>query len=340
VYENTQVGGRLIHGARFMALYAMLRATHDQMPPVGPTLSSRQKEILRRFAAETPEPLPGTAPAGLAPSIVVDAPASADEMATLDYEITTPLGRSVVGALRAGSVVVAEALAPGRGSILWDTGVVGPGTYALAADLDDGSGIPSGITTVPLGTIAIAHASGNTAPTATILSPTEDFGLLYDAASPVSINVRASDADGNPTTVTLAALRGALEIPIAGRTWDTSGVPAGVAWFLRAVVSDGRASRTVFAGPFVVGHGTTTRRFADVAPLFARCARCHGPDQFASRDAIANPNGTGLALVYRRAVLSRQMPPPSALLRFADFQPLTDAERALLGEWLLAGAPQ
>src|SRR5262249_29554912 len=92
VYADTLVSGRRIRGARFMALFAMLRATHDQMPPVGPKLSERQKEILRRFAAEMPMPIEGMPPPDLAPSIQVDLRATADEMAQLPYEITAPLG--------------------------------------------------------------------------------------------------------------------------------------------------------------------------------------------------------------------------------------------------------
>jgi hypothetical protein len=58
-----------------------------------------------------------------------------------------------------------------------------------------------------------------------------------------------------------------------------------------------------------------------------------GPqNDFSTYDAIAPLRGRA----WRKVVQLREMPPPSAS-EVEGFVPLTDADRELLGAWLLAG---
>ena len=43
---------------------------------------------------------------------------------------------------------------------------------------------------------------------------------------------------------------------------------------------------------------------------------------------------------YRRLVLERSMPPRSAETLFDNFEPMPEADRAMVTEWLLGGAPE
>jgi hypothetical protein len=161
-----------------------------------------------------------------------------------------------------------------------------------------------------------------------------------------------------------------------GFFWDTSD-PTVVAesgnWRIRATVSDGSASRTVTTDRIVVGHDTrpdgTVRpslAFSDprIAEIFSEdstvgvCGRCHiggDPEIPGQTESISgldddyriyekvdalDPDAVfeKRALIYRRVVEQRLMPPSSAAHLLDSWPGFSDQDRRLIADWILTGA--
>ena len=103
---------------------------------------------------------------------------------------------------------------------------------------------------------------------------------------------------------------------------------------------------------FIISHAETDEDFASIeTDIFAeKCVICHSDFPRIPNLAQNFYNYTvtdGLAgaydlrsEIYRRAVVMQNMPPYSVTLIEGPGSALTPTERARLGEWLLAGAPE
>lgn len=133
---------KIVLGAGSYAFTVVTRVVDKTMPPRFP-LDDDQIEILMRWADEANgavrPPRGAPRPGNRAPALVLS-PAGA---ARWDYELHDPDGDLVVGTLRARLApsdpgIVVASLHSGRGSVVWNTAGVAPGTYAIVAQLDDG----------------------------------------------------------------------------------------------------------------------------------------------------------------------------------------------------------
>lgn len=342
-YED---GGR--RGARTMAPYLAERAgKRGDMPPEGPRLTDRQRDILVRWAEQM---APRGAPGQMSTARLVAPPAGADQGLELTVDARDPDGDAVEGSLAFGpdgASVPQTAIGPigsGRNVVRWDTSGLPPGTYKLFAQLSEGESS----VTIDLGGVTVAHASGNSAPAAQLelagLQP-----IAADAASPQTLFLTARDAEGHAMTARLVAFRGDEEREITSGLaltsgtpamvfWDTRSVPEGPNWRVRAEVSDGVATTTATTGQVVISHATTADTFGAIEPIFqARCAPCH-PLPVAV-DLGGEGIGVWTGTIWRRVVQRREMPPRSATGVVMGFTPLTEEERMRISAWLLAGAP-
>jgi len=167
------------------------------------------------------------------------------------------------------------------------------------------------------------------------------------------VNLTLTDPDpGDTNQVKISLSRGQQNIVIASTNplgigqhaiaVDTT-VAEGPGWTLTAQAGQSTAQ----VSGLYFSKQTSSLRYADVAQLFAaKCGRCHpGSAQvilptlgrnFTDYTNIARFAG----LIYRRVVQEQTMPPRSAETILDDYTPITTAERAMIGEWLLAGAPE
>lgn len=351
--------GSVVLGAGAMSEFIAARVSADQMPPRFP-LSERQKDVLEAWHAAA---TPGMgAPAGEVRAENSDPIIErlgeveiTEGFLDFNYRVSDPDRDVVTGALFAelGSerLRITRELESGRGSARWDVGSVAEGSYEIVASLSDG------ISTVErsLGAARVSRGE-NSAPTVEFLSSLRDALFSHENA-PAEILVEIDDVDASDTLaltleavvaderVTLAEMadapRGENAVPI-----DVSALEPRRRWRFVATVSDGSDERSEEAGPITVGAGATDLGFGDVRDLLIRnCAPCHPGSGSISRvpgvafsidtyDDVFNLRGS----IYRRAVDERTMPPVSAESIF-EIQ-MNAEERELLGEWLLAGAPE
>jgi hypothetical protein len=370
------------------------------MPPNGPQLSDRQKEILSKWA-DADGPL---GPPNLPPRVELSEtlPQDADEQLTIRLFVEDPDGDVVWGELRYGNGQTADGrlitrgLHSGAGTHVWDTSSVAPGTYEVAALLRDdsrtmevaGRGEEAAIVRTVLGTVTIAHASGNTAPEISFdepdadrpagCPPLADLGTAPQrdalfhagrAAGEREVKVYVFDADSDALTVTFSAVRGIVEMSftepvsiancVASFTATLDSIPDATNWRIKATVSDGTDTRSALSPPFIVSHATTSLTAADVESLFwnpepgrdcEKCASCHHDESLSAcqimeytNPSLDVPSEPGDSMVgwhgriYRQVVEREEMPPESGRAAYnAEF---TDQERALIGEWILGGAP-
>jgi hypothetical protein len=211
--------------------------------------------------------------------------------------------------------------------------------------------------------VTVAHADGRVAPVIQLTAPGRR-DILVIGGEPASATATISHPDSpGAFTVTFEAVRGAgvdvvvlaTDQPLTNNTAtieiDAGELSPAASWRIRATATDSYTTRTVWSQPFIVSDTSTTQTWATVAPLFERhCTRCHQgkeiPDLAYDWSVYANsPTATGVFFmrgeIYRRVVLEQTMPPRSARTLFTDtHSDMTQQERALLAEWLLAGAPE
>lgn len=376
IYQDAQDGQvtaegkkRLVRGAGTMAEFMAARVVLSDapMPPLF-SLTERQKEVLTQWFATTPDdairPRQGARSNNHPPSAFIVSPVGdrrADQELTVVLEIRDQDGDRVVGQLLFGAggandTVIEPNLHDGRVTVEWDTGVVPQGTYKLHAQLDDGfASVKFEENDVALGNVVITHASGNTAPTATFVTPAPDT-IIAKKDSPFTITLEVAEPDmGDEATVHLSAIRGDDEIEVGTlvvkvpgtRTfsWDTAKIPDAPNWRLRARVSDGDAEREATSGYFIVSHVDTTETYETIRGVFeSRCLICHpgkipGLDDYDTSFASLTLRR---GLIYRRAVQKREMPPVSAHAIFPinETLPLDEATVQRISEWLLGGTPE
>jgi mono/diheme cytochrome c family protein len=329
--------GLVVRGAAAMAPFVAARASElEDMPPRGTELSGRQKDIL---AAWVDAPAKGVRPGNRPPEArLATVPGAAEAVAVLDVAVTDPDRDLVTGTLRAGDRILG-ALRAGTQRIVWDTSAVPAGAHALAADLDDGSGV----VVVELGAVTVEHPQG-LLPEMVFDSPRLDDILADGEQHTISLRV------SNPSVmVTLVAFDGRQEVAlgehpvpaVASLPFDTADLPSGANWRLRATASS-QPPQTVTSAPFIISHGTTTHTYVSLQPvLTGACAGCHDGNLVSGYD-FAKFTADDLRVLrgpmYRKVVQSREMPPESASVVLSSYV-FAEEARAMIGEWLLAGAP-
>ncbi len=344
-------------GARTMARYLAHRAGDlGQMPPNGPALSDRQRDILKKWWAAKAPRGEGNAPPTLQ---VIKAPAAtADDQVSLTYQIDDrdrEAGYGTLVAVQGTTQVPIGRMLPGRHDVTWDTAQVPAGTYVLQATVSDAQADAMGATVeqkVELGTVVVAHPSGNTAPRVSVVSPFRDQ-IITDAQSPVTITLQVDDPDaGDTVTTEVVARRGSETVTFPAATgigamapkimWDTRTVGEGPNWRLEATATDSKgAKRTFKSDEFVVSHHATTVTFAQVSQIFTdRCVPCHATDVNIIVEFDEMMIDGWLAPIYQRVVRKREMPPRSAIGLFTTYQFITEEERAQIASWILGGAPR
>lgn len=375
VYEDTVVDGRLIRGAATMAEFVAERAGRlGEMPPDGPELTPRQRQILENWWASRPageRPALGERPGNRAPTVTVlrrQLPTLGDPTVLLELQIDDADGDSPTGALFLGDRLVWTRLHGGRQTIVTSTAGLPPEQEVpVQAFVSDDLTAESVV-------LAQARVSAETYSPSLVLTTSLTDAILADRDSPVRVSFIATEPNMNPVIVEAEAVRGDEVIPVgvvvidpdpAGDVIeiDTTLLPEGPNWRLRVRASGGPRSTTVETGPFVVSHRTTTATWDDVEPILVQsCAICH-PGPSATGPARV-PNATWVALSYedvttptgeirrgvhamrgpiwRRTFQKREMPPRSAATLLPPSVPLDahdPAALARLEEWLLAGAP-
>lgn len=343
-------------GAATMAEFMAHRAgVEGDMPPDG-EMTDAQRETIANW-----RPRLGERPGNAAPTATADMTVSADgEPFPMSYEILDADGDLVSGELvlidADGERVVDATLQSGRGERMIDPGVHPDGALRVVFRLSDGLTDEE----VEVGTVNIAHGDGNVAPRVVVTSPPRN-AIIADIDAPYEVAAQVTDPDGDALKVTFFAVRGDQEIEIAREvdvdadgfaraTWDTTGVPDAPNWRVRAVASDNTASREAWSHPVIVSHGSTTTTFGEIAGFFdAYCTPCHTarfetlklPFDLAAYAGDADILGVYdlRGAIYRRVILQRDMPPPSAAGVEPNTAAITDDDRAVVGDWLLGGAP-
>jgi len=341
------------------------------MPPAPIELTDEQTQVILNWTnplnweddpdSSDPRPVRGTATGNTAPNLSLTRPLAdsvTDGIMTIQYDLRDPDGDATAGMIIARDIVpptppdtvVTIFVGPlnmGGGEVEWDVGALVSGTtYELFAVIDDGARHE-----LSLGTHAVNHA--NTAPTITIAQP-DDGTVIADPPEPMNpasgftITVDIADSDvADSLTMSVRAVKTGAFIDIATDvsaatgsntlTWNTTGVDAGL-WRLEVTVSDGTNTRTRTGSWFRVAHGTNPNgvTYEAVSTIFTNvCGNCH-PQTAPDFNYTDN-----LARIYQRVVVQRNMPPES--WRVFNSEPtdpqLTDAERTMIGEWILAGGP-
>ena len=229
----------------------------------------------------------------------------------------------------------------------WFVGSVPAGTYELSATINDGNSDR----TFELGQFEVTHSDGNTAPSMQITSPFAGE-VLADSRSPMTISIDVSDPDAAPNdmnTIGIALRRGdevvelgtIVDAVVGANTLDvdTTTLPTGSGWSV--VIESGGA--TARQEQLTISHSTTALRFADVQPLLTTyCDRCHAAGGFfpLALNLASNYSFQKYMRPFQRAVLERTMPPTSAATLVEGFEPIPQAERDRLAEWILGGAPE
>lgn len=345
-------------GAAAMAEFIVARVRRTdgrQMPPHAP-LSARQQKILTRWwlDAVAADALPtGEVPDNQPPTITAELPTvPADQQLVFEVVIDDPDHQPVIGQIGYGVGLVTDGLHGGRQTVVWDTGIVPPGTYSLTAFVDDGNVLIDQV----LGEVTIQHAFGNTSPQLLWVSPSHHPGSLYGDSAQIEFFV--GDPEDN-LDVQLEAFRGDTVEDLPNLTnvpsglvtlpWDTSTIPAGN-WRLRALVRDNVGPDRIYESPpFVIGHDTTSETWdTGIGTLFAdHCVPCHfgaetlvpGLENLDWNDPDSVRENAGI--IYQKVVVRMEMPPPSAeVIWDPPIETLTLDERDRIRRWLEAGAPR
>jgi mono/diheme cytochrome c family protein len=295
VYGETQRDGRIIWGAADMGSYVVTRAVdQENMPPYGPTLSQREKDILSKWP---PGFTIGERAGNSPPTASVISPTgslAADQSLPLVIEVDDADHDSVVGRLMVDAVDIAP-LRNGRQNITWNTATLPIGTHQLHAVLDDcvASNLSYGLdcradVDRPLASVSVMHptVNGDTAPSftfgqfthrvSTAVEPSGTFSVpiaddLVGTDGPVMISFTVSDPDVVPPHVHLQAVVGDQVVAevapdllgVMSFMWDATAVPAGPNVRLLATVTDGRLTTKVLSPAFIVSHTTTADRLGD-----------------------------------------------------------------------------
>jgi hypothetical protein len=289
---------------------------------------------------------PGNAPPTIA--VTVGEPDASGVLA-IGFEIRDADHDMVRGQLTADGVPIGE-LHSGRGTVVWDTGVMPDGDHVLRARLDDGGG--EGVLQRRVAEVPVDR--GNVAPLVRIIEP-GPFALLTDGDVP-SVMIDVVDPDDSTLALFVEAFRGTEQVTLfdgnagVGRQaipWpDFASMDDGGGWRIRVVANDGAVRQTISATPFRVSHATTTESavFFDTLvndPAESRCSdsNCHNdPGEGVFRLTTLGDPRTDTSLrgrIYRRVVELENMPPPHK----GEPYRLDAAERARIGDWLLGGAP-
>ena len=340
-------------GVKTMARYLAHRAGDlGQMPPNGPALSDRQRDVLEKwYAAGAPRGDGNALPA----LTVVKAPATTvDQELTLTYRISDgdrDAGYGTLTAAQGTTMLEVGTLEPGQHELTWDTGQVAPGAYALTATIRDAQ-VDAMMALVEqkveLGTVTIAHTSGNTAPKVSVVSPFRD-AIVTDAKSPVAVSLQVEDPDAGDTVQTaVEAVRGSERImlgTVMGTMspmvmWDTRGATASPSWHIEATATDTKgAVRKARSRAFVISHQSPTVTFDQVSEIFTRrCVPCHATDKNIIVEFDNMSIDGWVSTIYARVVHKREMPPRSAIGLFKDYQFITEEERGQIASWILGGA--
>lgn len=271
--------------------------------------------------------------------------------------------------------VVPVVLGGGTHDVTVDTGqMASTHDYELSVVVDDGfSDNPDenqhSIVVVP--SVRVDHGARGTAPTVRVLEPNGGQAIIgettiaWSASDPdvgdsltIDIDLVRVGADGTGTVVASIA-RGLTAA--SSFAWTPTGVPtdengAPIPYKVRVTAVDAGALNTRFDESdtsFTIAPESvpTDLVWADVKPIFVTyCKECHGepartmaleyfrldkydaddPEPPATTDQGVYEVGS---LVYQRMISAQNMPPA------AQPQP-TAAERALVGEWILGGAPE
>ncbi len=360
VYEDTPLAdGRVIRGARTMARFIAYRAGEQgTMPPDFPRNDGQRDTLVNWW--ENGAPLGGLERNRLPRAELLSELSQADdELVTLEYEVSDADDDLVSGSVRVGDRVIAELVKNGRGSASINPATLEEGDHRIVATLTDDLSRRD----VTMGTLVVRHADGNTAPDVTLGNSLFD-GLLSDLQFPLNLTVTLSDPDpADALSFDISAFRGSEEVAIESGvaavvgenvfSWTSAAdLPEGPGWRLRIVASDGTASSTYESNRFYLSHQSTQLTYADVEPLlYEACAACHHDGEIPGPTApnfIAGPDAKGnvdllRGRLYRRVILERTMPPPSAdaiaQREGLPWRALSAVELAIVGEYLLGGSP-
>lgn len=379
VYDSavTRGDGRFIRGALSMARFIKERTHAETMPPVV-ALNGVQIDTLANWF-DTAEgglipafgdPVASNRDPEITLGRSLDQSLDSQGFLAVEYVLSDPDFDVVTGILRAvptggGNVInIPGELYSGRGAVAFDAAAAPEGTYDLVAELFDGnSPILEGGVEVTLATYEVVHDQGNSAPIIAIGGPQPDalFPVPPRSDDPTSgsneINFSVTDADDDTVDVVITAERGAEVVDIATITdvslgdpqtvtFDPAASMAGGDWTIRIEASDPMLTRSATIDRLVMTSGPqTTIDFETVqGVLSANCFGCHQGDSFAfdaglAIDSLDNVRITYGGVIYRRVVLEQSMPARSIDL-VLDRPQMSQADRDLIAEWILGGAPQ
>jgi hypothetical protein len=281
------------------------------MPPNGPPLSDRQKDILVAWAGL--DAVTSLGPPTTPPRIQLSEPlpAVADEQVVIRTLVEDDEHEFVRGELWYGAgepqIRITSGVRSGLGTHIWDSATAAPGTYLVFAKLEDDSRQDAGHTIeTRVGQVTIDHASG-AAPRITF-DPARADDVPADCSSRVqarprrddlyhpslpepdrTIRMFAHDADGDPLSVTFEAIGGGMVVPLGAGTVancaatlvpDLSLIPDGTSWRFRATASDGTHTRTATSKPVIVSSRAPTVTYSEIETLLrdpqTPCFRCEG----------------------------------------------------------------
>ena len=290
---------------------------------------------------------------------------------TIDYATHDPDDDSIrwsLGWAGGGQTgVFASGLSGGSGTVAIDATPLGSGTYMLTATLDDGT---AKIASTAAGVLTVA-ASHNAAPAVTVTAP--NGGESYANDKPIAVSWTGSDPDDAMLTYDVAAV-GATRIAIQSLTAPVG--PAGIMWtppkvtaatpFRIEVTARDKVDRPAKVtdlsdAEFVVAPPQTTVSFSQqIQPILtSRCTSCHGsssPDAGLRLSAGASYGALVGVASGQCASFKRVTPgqPDASYLVFKldgagpcytgsrmprGAAALSAAQRALIRDWIAAGAP-
>ena len=349
--DDTPLGVGLlqVRGALALAPFMAARAEMGGHPFRGPKLSGRQVDILVAWADN---PVFSARAGNSAPEVTIrDLPASVDDFADLNVEITDADRDLVHGELRSGDTVIGQ-LRAGTQTIVWDTRDLPPGPYPLTAYVDDDSArLTGGVMPISLGNLVVARTTA-TLPSMVFERPRADE-IFADLPSntPEAARHKIVLRVNNPNAmVKITAFDGVRPVELGTFTGTQLGdlvfetdklVPAGPTWRLRAS-ENATPSRIVESPTFIVSHTPTTETYRSVkSAILTACAPGHN-DNVVKGYIFSDLQPADLLVLrgrmYRKLVQSREMPPPSASHVLEGYV-FTEEARTLLGGWLLGGAP-
>ncbi len=359
-YEDTALpDGRVLRGAKTMARFIAFRAGEDgTMPPDGARSDGQRDTLINWWQAGAPL---GNVSGNSLPTAELLSELSPvdDTEISLLYQVDDADGDLVSGSLRVGDLFVSGLVTNGRGSADIDPAQLPAGNYPIVLSLTDDLSQAD----ITLGTLAVSHANGNTAPSIAFESRLGD-GLLADANFPLDLVIAVDDPDaGDTLSVDVDAVRGDEVVNIATNAavvtgsnvipWPSAATLSETAgWRIRVTASDGTSSSVTESGGFRVSHQSTALTYADMEPLlYEACAACHHDGEIPGETApnfIAGPDAKGQldalrGTIYRRVILEETMPPVSAPAIAREeglpWRALSEAEREQLAEYLLGGSP-